>query len=63
MVHTFVEGPKRELVLVPDMGHAFDPISIGWICRATSRLLPRNASEADGTGVLENSAGSTGAPA
>jgi pimeloyl-ACP methyl ester carboxylesterase len=33
------EGPQRELILVPDMGHAFDPASIDSICRATARLL------------------------
>ena len=35
----FVEGPRRELVIVPTMGHAFDPGAIGWICDATTRLL------------------------
>jgi pimeloyl-ACP methyl ester carboxylesterase len=35
----FVEGPRRELVLVPTMGHAFDPVGISWICDATARLL------------------------
>jgi pimeloyl-ACP methyl ester carboxylesterase len=34
-----VEGPQRELVVVPEMGHAFDPVSTDWICTATSRLL------------------------
>ena len=35
----FVGGPRRELILVPTMGHAFDPVGIGWICEATARLL------------------------
>ncbi len=34
-----VEGPRRELILVPSMGHAFDPVSLGWICGATVRLV------------------------
>ncbi len=38
-----VEGPRRELVVVPEMGHAFDPVSISWISGATSRLLEASA--------------------
>ena len=34
-----VEGPQREVVLIPTMGHAFDPVSLGRICGATSRLV------------------------
>jgi alpha-beta hydrolase superfamily lysophospholipase len=34
-----VEGPRRELIVVPTMGHAFDPVSLGWICGATVRLV------------------------
>jgi uncharacterized protein len=37
-----VEGPQRELILVPRMGHAFDPMGIDWICSATSRLLDKS---------------------
>jgi pimeloyl-ACP methyl ester carboxylesterase len=35
------EGPLRELVVVPRMGHAFDPIGLGPICDATTRLIRR----------------------
>ena len=35
------EGPLRELVVVPGMGHAFDPIGLTSICDATSRLINR----------------------
>jgi pimeloyl-ACP methyl ester carboxylesterase len=35
------EGPLRELVLVPGMGHAFDPIGLAPICGAISRLVRR----------------------
>jgi uncharacterized protein len=41
-----VEGPRRELILVPTMGHAFDPVSLAWICGATVRLV-RNSITAD----------------
>jgi pimeloyl-ACP methyl ester carboxylesterase len=33
------EGPLRELVVVPGMGHAFDPIGLTPICDATRRLV------------------------
>lgn len=35
------ESPLRELVDVPGMGHAFDPIGLTPICDATSRLINR----------------------
>ncbi len=47
----FVEGPRRELVLVPTMGHAFDPIGIRWICDATARLLARDTEDVKRTAV------------
>jgi uncharacterized protein len=37
------EGPLRELVVVPGMGHAFDPIGLASICDATSRLVNRGS--------------------
>ena len=43
-----VEGPRRELILVPTMGHAFDPVSLDWICGATVRLV-RDSVAADTT--------------
>jgi pimeloyl-ACP methyl ester carboxylesterase len=41
LAHGLREGPLRELVVVPGMGHAFDPIGLTPICDATSRLLTR----------------------
>ena len=35
------EGPLRELVGVPGMGHAFDPLGLIPICDAASRLINR----------------------
>jgi uncharacterized protein len=43
LAHRLVEGPRRERVLVPTMGHAFDPASLDWICRAIGRLLAADA--------------------
>ena len=41
-----VGGSRRQLILVPTMGHAFDPVSVDWICRATARLV-RDSVEAE----------------
>jgi len=45
----FEEGPRRELVLVPAMGHAFDPVGFRWIREATTRLLSHDDTEVRGT--------------
>lgn len=37
-----VEGPLRQLVLVPTMGHAFDPMSLPSIRNAVGRLVERS---------------------
>jgi pimeloyl-ACP methyl ester carboxylesterase len=41
----FVEGPRREIILVPTMGHAFDPVSTSQICEATSRLASHDVED------------------
>ncbi len=51
LAHRFVEGPRRELVLVPAMGHAFDPSALSWICRAVDRLLAPDAGVPAGGGA------------
>jgi pimeloyl-ACP methyl ester carboxylesterase len=43
-----VEDAGRELVVVPTMGHAFDPVSISWIREATTRLVARSSHAVDG---------------
>jgi pimeloyl-ACP methyl ester carboxylesterase len=48
----FVEGARRELVLVPTMGHAFDPVSVPWIREAIARLLAREGVARDDAGEL-----------
>jgi alpha-beta hydrolase superfamily lysophospholipase len=41
LANGLTEGPLRELVVVPGMGHAFDPIGLTPICEATNRLIRR----------------------
>jgi alpha-beta hydrolase superfamily lysophospholipase len=38
-----IGGPQREVILVPGMGHAFDPAGISWIRDATARLVEASA--------------------
>jgi pimeloyl-ACP methyl ester carboxylesterase len=47
LAHGLREGPLRELVVVPNMGHAFDPVGLTPICDATRRLINREAQPAD----------------
>jgi pimeloyl-ACP methyl ester carboxylesterase len=47
LAHGLREGPLRELVVVPGMGHAFDPIGLTPILDATSRLINRGLELAD----------------
>ncbi len=46
LANVVVEGSRRQLVLVPTMGHAFDPVGLGWICRAATRLVRDAAGDA-----------------
>jgi pimeloyl-ACP methyl ester carboxylesterase len=45
LANGFVEGPLRELILVPTMGHALDAVSTDRICGAASRLLAEETRE------------------
>ncbi len=37
------KDPERELVIVPGMGHAFDPVGITPICDAVSRIIDKGS--------------------
>ncbi len=47
LAHRLVEDARRELVLVPTMGHAFEPISVSWIREAVTRLVDRDTRSQD----------------
>jgi pimeloyl-ACP methyl ester carboxylesterase len=43
LANGFSEGPLRELVVVPGMGHALDPVGLTPICDAIDRILERGS--------------------
>ncbi len=47
LAHRLVVDARRELVLVPTMGHAFDPVSVSWIREAVTRLVARQSRTQD----------------